>query len=69
MASCAERLEEAQDALHTLLLGGQVAKVGYGERRIEYTAANIEQLRAYVKQLEAECGDPATVRRPIRGVF
>lgn len=67
--TCAEKLAEARTAMHLLVTGTRVVSVGYGERRIQYSQAMIAELRTYIKNLEAECGDPVAVRRPLRGIF
>lgn len=54
--SCEERLSEAKAALHELLTGTNVVSVGYGERRIQFTSADINNLRQYINGLEIECG-------------
>lgn len=67
--TCQQKLAEAKTALHALLTGKSVMSVGYGERRVQYTQANIADLRAYIQQLEAECGsNPNCARRRPIGV-
>lgn len=61
MATCAEKLEEARNALHMLMTGTKVVRVSYasaggGSRSVDYTQANVTELRAYIRELEAECG-------------
>jgi hypothetical protein len=55
----AELLADAKAALHRLLTGAAAASFtdSNGER-VEYQAANIARLQAYVSQLEAELGGP-----------
>ena len=71
--SCEDKLAEAKEALHQLLTGRKIATVGYGDRRVSYTQANISDLRAYISELEAECGssEEATTnrRRPFRVIW
>lgn len=73
MATCAEKLELAEAALHDLLMGKRVVNVIYGERRVQYTEAKIADLRAYLAELRAECGTAAQQavarRRPLRPIF
>lgn len=71
MATCAEKLEIAEGALHDLLIGKRIVSVSYGERRMQYTEANIAGLRAYIAELKAECGEDTTAarRRPLRPLF
>ena len=66
MATCAELLAQAREALHKLLTGTQMVSVGYRERRVQYTQANVNELRQYIRELEAQCGDSgnAKPRRP-----
>jgi hypothetical protein len=59
MTDCQTRLAEAREALHKLMLGGQVASVsvsGVPGRSITYTQASIAELKKYIAVLEAECG-------------
>lgn len=58
-----ERLLEAEDALHLLLLGTQEVEVQYEGTRVKYTQANIAELRRYIAMLKGE-DDPNTRRRP-----
>ena len=58
--SAAERLREAQQALHNLLIGGGIQRVvdSNGES-VSYTTANVTRLRAYIAELKLEvagCG-------------
>lgn len=51
--SNAEKLAEAEDALHDLNLGNSVRVfVDQNGERVEYTAANSGRLRQYVEQLK-----------------
>ncbi|MCK9468490.1 MAG: gpW family protein [Porticoccaceae bacterium] len=65
---CRAYLAEARAALHAISTGKHRQTVQYGERRVTYTQANVADLRAYISQLEAQCGCGATggasVRRP-----
>lgn len=62
MATDAELLQEAKDALHNLLTGRRAVTVRYDDRTAEFTAGNINELRAYIAQLEARI-DPTKARR------
>lgn len=74
MTDCATKriwLAEAQNALHQLITGGQETKVNFGPGKgVEYSQANIAQLRTYIAQLQAEvdeCDGKVGMRRgPIR---
>lgn len=56
MATCEVKLEEAKTALHALSTGELVASVSVNGRTTQYTQASINDLRKYVRELEAECG-------------
>jgi len=62
--TAAEKLAEAKDALHALLTGKQAAMVQYADTRAQFTAANIDELRRYIAQLEGEV-DSTKARRPL----
>jgi len=76
LPSCPVRLNDARNALHALQTGQQAVETWTrAGLRTRYTEVNIEQLRAYVRELEAECGGPdgaplgtANRRRPL-GIF
>lgn len=61
--SVAERLLEAEDALHLLMTGAQEVEVSYGETRVKYTQANIDRLEQYIARLKGEA-DTCKRRRP-----
>jgi len=73
MATCAEKLELVENAIHDLITGKKIVDVSYGERRVRYTEADLAQLRAYRTELLAECGTAAQVatarRRPLRPLY
>ncbi len=59
LPSCPVRLNEARTALHALQTGTQAVETWTRTGlRSRYTEVNIEQLKAYVRELEAECGGP-----------
>lgn len=64
----AQKITEAETALHKLLTGTKLVQVGYGERRIQYTQANIQALREYIATLKGEA-DPTKQRRPMGVVW
>lgn len=60
MSDVAIRLAEARAALHQLMLGKQVVKIettGTVGQSLTYTAADIDRLRSYIKQLSIEAGE------------
>lgn len=67
----AQRLVEAEDALHQLLTGTSArVVVDQNGERIEYTAANAGKLRAYIQELKQEiAGEPIGSNGPLRAVF
>ena len=68
-------LAAAQTALHELTIGKRVAEASYasgeGARTVRYTAANAEQLRLYIRQLQQAIDPTATAnrRRPVQVMF
>lgn len=61
--SAAARLEEAEDALHLLLTGTQEVRIQYDNTSVQYTQANIAELRLYIATLKGEV-DSTLRRRP-----
>lgn len=51
--SDAELLAQAQAALHALLTGQQMVEVDYNGRRVKFTPATVNNLRAYISELQA----------------
>ena len=64
-----EKLDEAKEALHKLLIGQSVVEVGYEGERLKFTQTNIADLRAYIAQLEAELDPDGSRRRPFTVVY
>jgi phage shock protein A len=62
--TAADKLVEAKDALHNLLTGKRSVMLQYGDTRTQFTAGNIDELRRYIAQLEAEI-DSTKARRPL----
>jgi hypothetical protein len=58
-----QRLLEAEDALHLLLTGTQEVRVQYENTSVQYTTANIDELRRYIALLRGEV-DSSKARRP-----
>ena len=71
MATCAEKLDEAREALHGLALGKAVVAITFEGERTEFQQADLAKLRAYIRDLEAACGeDTAAARRaPTRVLY
>jgi hypothetical protein len=44
-------LDEALAARHALLTGKAMVSVGFGDRRVEYTAAKLPDLERYIAEL------------------
>ena len=65
----AEKLAEAETALHSLLTGKRAVTVRYGDRTLTFTEGDIDELRRYIAELKA-LDDPTTYRRrPFRVVW
>lgn len=60
LASCEQRLSEAEAALHQVRLGKAIRYVHHDGRTVHYTPANVGELSRYVMQLRMECGTSAT---------
>jgi len=68
MACQQQRLDSAREALHNLVTGKSVREVrDQNGETVTFTAANIDRLKAYIAELEAECRAPGTGR--VRGPF
>lgn len=69
--TAAQRLVEAEDALHQLLTGTSArVVVDQNGERIEYTAANSGKLRQYIQELKQEiAGSSLGSNGPLRAVF
>jgi hypothetical protein len=66
----AERLVEAENAYHQLVIGGQPVEIrdSSGES-IRYTMANGSRLRAYIEELKREIAGQARRPPPLRPVW
>lgn len=62
------RLEEAREALHQMEIGRAEVSLNYNGEAITYAAANIGDLRQYVRSLEAQLGQRRLGRARSRGV-
>lgn len=67
----AEKLVEAEQALHDLLTGTSArVVVDQNGERIEYTAASAPRLRAYIEELKRQISSPKLGENgPLRAVF
>ena len=53
--TCAQRMCEATNAYHKLMMGAQVVEAQFGTERVRYTASNADQLKAYIAMLHNSC--------------
>ena len=68
--SAAQRLVEAEAALHNILLGRGIQRVqDQSGEAVTYTTANVGRLRAYIAELKAEIAGARPMTGPIRPVF
>lgn len=51
-----ERLEQAREAKHQLLMGKSAVQVGHGQRQVTFSQRTIAELDKYIQQLEVMCG-------------
>ncbi|WP_273867580.1 phage head-tail joining protein [Serratia odorifera] len=65
MAKLAQ-LEEARQALHELLTGKRVASIQKDGRAVTFTSATLNELRAYIADLEEQLGLASRRRGPAR---
>ena len=59
--TCVQKLAEARAALHALMTGAQEQAVSYEGRSVQFRAsasADLDKLRIYIQELEAQCGGP-----------
>lgn len=68
MATLQEKLDEAIQARHELLIGRAMVSLGHGERRMEYTAANVKALDTYIAELRRQIAGRPARRGSIRYV-
>ncbi len=52
LARLEQSLNEAETALHQLMIGGKAQSIDYDGRRISYHAANIDGLRRHIAELK-----------------
>ncbi|CAI1666938.1 gpW family protein [Serratia marcescens] len=58
------QLEEARKALHELLTGKRVASIQKDGRAVTFTSATLNELRAYISDLEVQLGLASRRRGP-----
>ena len=69
MATLQEKLAEAEDALHQLMIGTSArVVVDQNGERVEFTATNAGRLQAYIDRLKRQISGAAPVG-PARPVF
>lgn len=70
MATAQERLDEARAALHQLAIGKSVVSVqdSNGES-VSFGRTNINALRAYIRDLDAEVGGTPAAVKPLAPFF
>ena len=61
-----QKLDEALQARHELITGQQTVSLGFGERRMEFTAASIDRLDRYIGELRREIAGTPVRRNRIR---
>lgn len=70
MATAAQRLVEAETALHAILTGrGIQSAVDSDGSRVQYSTANVSRLRSYIEDLKREIAGTTRSTGPIRPVF
>ena len=73
LATLQTRLEESEEALHTLLIGEKEVTLEFGAgRKVSYNQANIAELRSYIARLEDQIAvleGTGAGRKPVRFVF
>lgn len=72
--TCAEKLADATAKYHEIRTGQAVNRfVDQNGEQVQYQMANIDGLKSYIRELQAECGEPTVVRaalpRPLRFTF
>lgn len=51
-----QRLADANDALHQLMMGKSAVEVGHGPRKVTFSQRSITELKKYIGELEVMCG-------------
>lgn len=60
----AEKIAEAEAALHKLMTGALAVEVDTGEYRVRFTQADMAKLEAYISRLKTE-----SAGAPVRGAI
>jgi hypothetical protein len=55
-ATLTTRLEEAEAALHTILVGKRAVQLIHGDTQTRFSESNVAELRAYIAELKGELG-------------
>lgn len=51
-----ERLEQAREAHHQLMMGKSAVQVGHGQRQVTFSQRSVAELEKYIRKLEVMCG-------------
>ena len=51
-----QRLEQAREALHQLMMGKSAVQVGHGQRQVTFSQRSMADLQKYIQKLEVMCG-------------
>ncbi len=51
-----QRLEQAREALHQLMMGKSAVQVGHGQRQVTFSQRTMADLEKYIQKLEVKCG-------------
>jgi hypothetical protein len=65
MATTQDLLNQATAAYNALLTGTATVSVQYGDRKVEFTAANRQQLERYIGQLRRQIAGTKSVRNRV----
>ncbi|MCB2190342.1 MAG: gpW family protein [Deltaproteobacteria bacterium] len=52
LATLKARLDEAETALHYLMIGRREVSVGHGDKQVTYSKATEDKLRSYIQRLK-----------------
>ncbi len=51
-----QRLDQAKEALHQLMMGKSAVQVGHGQRQVTFSQRSMADLEKYIQKLEVICG-------------
>lgn len=51
-----QRLDQAKEARHQLLMGKSAVQVGHGQRQVTFSQRSMADLQKYIQKLEVMCG-------------